>query len=114
MGTCFHLAVPVCKLHEEDVSTIMKRMISLMLCAVMLLGVLSACTTLEKGDKGMVINVYIATELFDFDPARHFNDDAMVKIYDLVYEGLTDLDENGKWKKALMKEYEIIGNDEDG
>jgi oligopeptide transport system substrate-binding protein len=62
----------------------------------------------------MVINVYIATELFDFDPARHFNDDAMVKIYDLVYEGLTDLDENGKWKKALMKEYEIIGNDEDG
>ena len=58
-----------------------------MLCAVMLLGVLSACTTLEEGDKGMVINVYIATELFDFDPARHFNDDAMVKIYDLVYEG---------------------------
>ena len=92
----------------------MKRMISLMLCAVMLLGVLSACTTLEKGDKGMVINVYIATELFDFDPARHFNDDAMVKIYDLIYEGLTDLDENGKWKKALMKEYEIIGNAEDG
>ncbi len=114
MGACFHLAVPVCKLHEEDVSTIMKRMISLMLCAVMLLGVLSACTTLEKGDKGMVINVYIATELFDFDPARHFNDDAMVKIYDLIYEGLTDLDENGKWKKALMKEYEIIGNAEDG
>ena len=92
----------------------MKRMISLLLCAVMLLGVLSACTTLEKGDKGMVINVYIATELFDFDPARHFNDDAMVKIYDLIYEGLTDLDENGKWKKALMKEYEIIGNAEDG
>ena len=84
MGTCFHLSVPVCKLHEEDVSTTMKRMISLMLCAVMLLGVLSACTTLEEGDKGMVINVYIATELFDFDPARHFNDDAMVKIYDLV------------------------------
>ena len=76
-----------------------------MLCAVMLLGVLSACTTLEEGDKGMVINVYIATELFDFDPARHFNDDAMVKIYDLVYEGLTDLDENGKWKKVVVYKY---------
>ena len=80
----------------------MKRMISLMLCAVMLLGVLSACTTLEEGDKGMVINVYMATEQFDFDPVRHFDDDAMVKIYDMIYEGLTDLDENGKWKKALM------------
>ena len=92
----------------------MKRMISLMLCAVMLLGVLSACTTLEEGDKGMVINVYMATEQFDFDPVRHFDDDAMVKIYDMIYEGLTDLDENGKWKKALMKEYKIVGNDEDG
>lgn len=92
----------------------MKRIMSLLLCAVMLLGVLSACTTLEEGDKGMVINVYMATEQFDFDPARHFDDDAMVKIYDLIYEGLTDLDENGKWTKAMMKEYEIVGNDEDG
>ena len=92
----------------------MKRILSAVLCAVMLLGVLASCTTLEGDDKGMIIDVYMTTELFDFDPAYHFNDDAMVKIYDLIYEGLTDLDENGKWKKALMKSYEILGDDEDG
>ena len=85
-----------------------------MLCAVMLLGVLASCTTIEGDNSGMVIDVYMTTELFDFDPALHYNDDAMVKILDLIFEGLTDIDENGKWKKALMKSYEIKGNDEDG
>ncbi len=92
----------------------MKRVLSLMICAVMLLGALASCTTLEKGDKGMIIDVYMTHEMVDFDPALHFNDDAMVQVFDLVYEGLTDLDENGKWKKALMKEYELLGNDDDG
>lgn len=85
-----------------------------MLCAVMLLGVLASCTTIEGDNSGMIIDVYMTTELFDFDPALHYNDDAMVKIFDQIYEGLTDIDENGKWKKALMKNYEIKGNDEDG
>lgn len=92
----------------------MKRIISLMLCAVMLLGVLSACTTIEGDNSGMVIDVYMSTPLADFDPALHYDDTAMIKIFDLIYEGLTDLDENGKWSKALMKSYEVKGNDEDG
>lgn len=85
-----------------------------MLCAVMLLGILASCTTIEGENSGMVIDIYMTTELFDFDPALHYNDEAMVKIFDQIYEGLTDIDENGKWKKALMKDYEIKGNDEDG
>ena len=92
----------------------MKRSVSLMLCAVMLLGILASCTTIEGENSGMVIDIYMTTELFDFDPALHYNDEAMVKIFDQIYEGLTDIDENGKWKKALMKDYEIKGNDEDG
>ncbi len=92
----------------------MKRILSALLCAVMMLGVLASCTTLEGDDKGMIIDIYMTTELFDLDPALHFNDDAMVKLYELLYEGMTDLDENGKWKKALMKDYELKGNDEDG
>jgi len=92
----------------------MKRIISLMLCAVMLLGVLSACTTIEGENSGMVIDVYMTTPLSDFDPALHYDDNAMIKIFDLVYEGLTDLDAEGKWKKALMKSYEVRGDEEDG
>ncbi|MBR2847876.1 MAG: hypothetical protein IKB87_00295 [Clostridia bacterium] len=92
----------------------MKRVLSLMICAVMLLGALAGCTTIEEGTKGMIIDVYMTREMVDFDPALHFNDDAMVQVFDLIFEGLTDLDENGKWKKALMKEYELLGNDDDG
>ncbi|MBE6559652.1 MAG: peptide ABC transporter substrate-binding protein [Ruminococcaceae bacterium] len=92
----------------------MKRIISLLLCAVMLLGVLSACTTIEGDNSGMVIDVYMTTPLTDFDPAMHYDDSAMIKIFDMVYEGLTDLDAEGKWKKALMKSYEFKGSDEDG
>lgn len=92
----------------------MKRVLSLILCAVMLLGTLAGCTTLAKDDKGMVIDVYLSTEMVDFDPALHYNDNAMVKVFDLIYEGLTNLDENGKWEKALMDDYELLGNDEDG
>ena len=36
-----------------------------MLCAVMLLGVLASCTTIEGDNSGMVIDVYMTTELFD-------------------------------------------------
>ena len=92
----------------------MKRIISLMLCAVMLLGALSACTTIEGENSGMVIDVYMTTPMADFDPALHYDDNAMVKVFDMIYEGLTDLDENGKWKKALMKSYEVRGDEEDG
>jgi len=92
----------------------MKRIISLMLCAVMLLGVLSACTTIEGENSGMVIDVYMTTPMSDFDPALHYDDNAMIKVFDLIYEGLTDLDAEGKWKKALMKSYEVRGDDEDG
>ncbi len=92
----------------------MKRVLSLLLCAVMLLGTLAGCTTLAKDDKGMIIDVYLSTEMVDFDPALHYNDNAMVKVFDLIYEGLTNLDEKGKWEKALMDEYELRGNDEDG
>ena len=56
----------------------MKRVLSLLLCAVMLLGALAGCTTLAKDDKGMIIDVYLSTEMVDFDPALHYNDNAMV------------------------------------
>ncbi len=92
----------------------MKRVLSLLLCAVMLLSALAGCTTIDGDNKGMIIDVYMTTELTDFDPTLHYNDDAMVKFYDLIYEGLTNLNAKGKWEKALMKKYELRGNDEDG
>lgn len=85
-----------------------------MLCAVMLLTALAGCTTIKGDNKGMIIDIYMTTELTDFDPALHYNDNAMVKVFDLIYEGLTNLNAKGKWEKALMKKYELLGSDEDG
>jgi len=92
----------------------MKRILSLILCAVMILGVLSACTTIEGENPGMVVDVYMTTPITDFDPALHYDDDAMIKIFSMIFEGLTKLDENGKWKKAMMKSYSFKPNVDDG
>lgn len=80
--------------------------------------VMAGCTTLEKDDtgsydKGAIIDMYLTTEVYDFDPQRSITDDAMLKIYSLIYEGLTKIGDNGKWEKALMKSYKIE-KDEDG
>lgn len=94
----------------------MKRAFSLILCFVMLAVALTGCTTLYKNedgtlDKGAVINMYLTTQVFNFDPALGFNDDAAVKIFGLIYEGLTKINEKGKVEYALAKEVKIIEKD---
>lgn len=91
----------------------MKRALSLILCAVMLSVALISCTTLEKDpktgdyDKGAIIPMYIGTQLFNFDPAVAYLNDSQAKILSLLYEGLTDIDENGKLVLTLIDKYEI-------
>ncbi len=96
----------------------MKKVLSLVLAMITAASVMAGCTTLEKDetgnyDKGAIIDMYLTTEVYDFDPQRSITDDAMLKAYSLIYEGLTTIGENGKWEKALMKNYKIE-KDEDG
>lgn len=84
----------------------MKRIICLALCAVMLCGVLSACSTIKGDNKGAIIELYLGEELFNFDPALAYTDDTMVKVLSVMYEGLTRLDDDGDWEKAMMDSYE--------
>ena len=90
----------------------MKKVLSLVLAMITAGSVLAGCTTLEKDetgnyDKGAIIDMYLTTEVYDFDPQNSITDDAMLKAYSLMYEGLTTIDENGKWQKALMKSYKV-------
>ncbi|MBQ4592064.1 MAG: peptide ABC transporter substrate-binding protein [Clostridia bacterium] len=90
----------------------MKKVLSLVLAMITAASVMAGCTTLEKDetgnyDKGAIIDMYLTTEVYDFDPQRSITDDAMLKIYSLIYEGLTTINENGKWEKALMKNYKV-------
>ena len=84
-----------------------------MLVILMLASVLAGCTTLEKDDKGAIINMYLTNEVYNLDPQISVTDSAMQKVFSLTYEGLTRLDENGKWQKALMKDYTIDKDNED-
>lgn len=98
----------------------MKKVLAFVLAVMMVMSVAVGCTTLEKDpadpegkkyDKGAIIDMYLTTEIFNFDPQVSLTDDAQLKIFRLIYEGLTTIDENGKWKKAGMKNYTIDVDD---
>ncbi len=92
----------------------MKKITALFICLVMLAGALASCTTLEGDDKGAVIDVYLTNEIYDFDPARGFNDASTSKFLALVFEGLTRLDADGNWEKALMDDYSVSQDNGEG
>ena len=91
----------------------MKRILALVLCAVMALSLFSSCTTLKGDDKGAVIDIYLTNEIYDFDPAHCATDTSASKFLSLIFEGLTKLDETGKWKKALMDKYSVSQDDDE-
>ena len=89
----------------------MKKIISLLLFAAMLATMLVGCgSTLEGDEKGYTINVYIGSELSDYDPALAYTDDGAVKVLGLIYEGLTRINAKGEVENALMKSYKVIEN----
>lgn len=88
-----------------------KKVLSLLLAALMLMTTLASCTTLEEDDKGAIIDMYLTTEVFDFDPQLSMTDDAQLKYMSLMFEGLTRINEKGKWENALMDSYKVEVDD---
>lgn len=87
----------------------------MLVLTMMLASLLVGCgSTLEDGEKGAIINMYLGSEITDFDPAVAYTDDAAVKVLGLLYEGLTRINKSGKVEKALMKSYKIIEDEEKG
>lgn len=97
----------------------MKKILALAMALVLIVSALVGCTTLEKDaegnyDRGAVINMYLTTEVLNFDPQIAINDDAMLQIFSLLYEGLTKLNSKGDWEKAIMDDYSVKADDRDG
>lgn len=90
----------------------MKKILALILCAVLLVPCLASCSGIKPSDedKGAEIPVHLSTEIYNLDPAYAYLDDAAAKILPLIYEGLFKLDENGKAVKALCTDYETYTN----
>lgn len=98
-----------------------KRLISLILCLLLLMPLLIACGDAndntkddeeEEEDKGAYIKMYITDVLYELDPAYSLNNRTTQKIVSLLYSGLFKLDENGKVQKDLVKSYTIFDDDE--
>ncbi len=90
----------------------MKKTISLVLCLIMLLSVFAGCSKkLDENDKGAYIYMYLTDLIYDFDPAHAYGNEAALRIVSLMFDNLFVLDENGKVKKSLAKDYKIYEDD---
>ncbi len=86
----------------------MKKILSLVLCFAMLLGIgaiLGGCG--EPDDPGAKIAVYLGEEIYDFDPTDYYVNDNAAQVMSLLFEPLFVMDEDGKRKDGAAKKYEI-------
>ncbi len=90
----------------------MKKILSLLLAAVMLFGVIA--TLSGCGKKNAEIRIYIGDQIYDFDPALAFVDDNVSRVMSLIFEPLFLLDEDGDVTPGLAKSYRIIEDEEKG
>ncbi|MBO5652981.1 MAG: hypothetical protein J6S44_02075 [Clostridia bacterium] len=88
----------------------MKKIVSLLLAIVMLLGTTVALSSCNK--KGAEIKVYLGDQLYDLDPALAFVNDDLTRVLSLIYEPLFTLNQKGKVVNALAKSYKIIEDEE--
>jgi len=82
----------------------MKRILCLLLCALMLCPLMTGCSKELVGD-GAIFEAYVASETFCFDPTYATVDDNSTQYLSLIFEGLTTIDANGKLRYALLDDY---------
>ena len=90
-----------------------KKLVALTLCLVMSVAVFAGCADDNKEYyDGAYVTMYIADEMYDFDPANAYANESALKIVSLLYDNLFVLDAKGKVQKSLAKKYEIIEDEE--
>ena len=88
----------------------LKRIIALVLCAATCLSLcvgLVSCDSKNEEDKGQSIIMYLPDTIYDLDPAHAYNNKSTASVVNLLFDTLFKLDENGKVKKSLVKDYKI-------
>ncbi|MBQ9780493.1 MAG: hypothetical protein IJW00_06070 [Clostridia bacterium] len=92
----------------------MKRILALLLCLATLLTAFVGCAQEDEDYKGQYITAYLTDNVYDLDPAKAYKNEALSKIVGLMFDTLFTLDENGKVKKSLVKEYWTEENESAG
>jgi len=89
-----------------------KRILALLLCAVMLIPCLASCASKkDEDDRGAYIVMYLSDEIYDFDPANAVYNNEVANVLGMMFDTLFKLDENGKVKKSLVSKYTITKDD---
>ncbi len=84
----------------------MKKILCMLLVAIMAFGSLVSCgSTLEEGEKGAIIEMYISTLPDTFDPAVYQSDADVIKLLSLMYMPLTVMNSDGSVGKGLAKSW---------
>ena len=90
----------------------MKKLVSLLLTFVMILGMLTVFAGCgAPKDDGAEINIYLGSEVFDFDPSDYYVSSNAERVLSLIYEPLFTVNENGKVKCAAAKDYDVDEDD---
>ena len=83
-----------------------KRIIALLLCAVMLVPVLASCAgKKDENDRGAYVTMYLTNEIYDFDPANAYYNTEAADILGMMFDTLFKINEKGKVEKSLVSKY---------
>ena len=88
----------------------LKKIIALLLCVLMMIPFFSSCTKRDENDMGPMITMYMADEIYNFDPAYAYYNSSTLNIVSLLFETLFKLDSDGVIQNALVDTYEYIEN----
>ncbi len=91
-----------------------KRVLAMALCVIMLVSALVGCAKKDEDDKGAYVYMYLTDMVYDLDPAHAYENESSLRIISLIYDNLFVLDENGKVKESLAKNYKITENEQLG
>ncbi len=84
-----------------------KRILALFLCLASLVAVLAGCSGIDPmaEDKGQQITMYLTETVYDLDPAHAYINESSRTIVSLLFDTLFVLNEKGKVKPSLAKDY---------
>ena len=88
-----------------------KRITAFLLCALIAVPCFVSCgSDINADNPGAYISMYLTDEVYDFDPANAYKNEAALRVVSLLFAPLFTLDEDGDVEGELVEDYDIYEN----